>query len=205
MCEKMKKYKLLILPLLFVAIPLAVWGMSDFPERTFLKETLSLLTLLGMFLMFGQFFWIRGSKDVVMMHKYIGYMFATMLFFHPFFIIIPRYFEAGVDPLDAFWVMITSFHSFGIVLGLITWCLMFVLVIISMFRCQLKLKYKLWKLIHGIVSVGVIVLGTWHAVDLGRHTNHTFSLLMIASALSTALLWFNGYFFHALHRLGEEQ
>lgn len=175
--------------LLFIALPLLIWALGDVPRRTVLKEAISLLTILSFSMMILQFFLSRGNGKilkvhrtgkVVKLHKIIGYVFVSFLLLHPFLIVVPRYFEAGVDPGEAFTTMLTTFDSRGIILGLSAWCLMLVLGLSSIFRKRLGMKYTTWRVLHGILSMVFIVLATWHATDLGRHTDLPMSVYMIA-------------------------
>ncbi len=74
---------------------------------------------------------------------------------------------------------------------------MLILGITSLIRNKLPMKYKTWRLLHGILSALFISLATWHAVDLGRHTDRPMSILMIALAAGGVLLltqsWISEY------------
>lgn len=175
--------------LVFIALPLLIWALGDLPRRTFLKEAISLLTIISFFMMLLQFFLSRGNGKilknhrkgkVVQLHKIIGYVFVSFLLLHPFLIVVPRYFEAGIEPGEAFTTMLTTWSSRGIILGLSAWCLMLVLGLSSIFRKLLGMKYTTWRVFHGILSMVFIVLATWHATDLGRHTDLPMSVYMIA-------------------------
>lgn len=189
MKTSLQSYNRLAAILVFIALPLLIWALGDVPRRTVLKEVLSLLTLVSFSMMILQFFLSRGNGKilkvhrtgkVVKLHKIIGYVFVSFLLLHPFLIVVPRYFEAGVDPGEAFTTMLTTFDSRGIILGLSAWCLMLVLGLSSIFRKRLGMKYTTWRVFHGILSMVFIVLATWHATDLGRHTDLPMSVYMIA-------------------------
>ena len=197
------KYNLFPKTLIFIGLPILFWALGDFPRRTILKETFSILTLLALSLMIGQFFLTRGYRaihrelkmsNLNRIHKAIGYIFMLVLFVHPFLIVVPRYFESGVEPLDAFWTIITSFNSLGVVLGLIAWGLMLTIGITSIVRNKLSMSYKTWRLIHGILSILFIATATWHATDLGRHTNLETSIFIITITLGGVLLLLRTYF-----------
>lgn len=199
----LNKYNLLPKIIVFIGLPILFWAIGDFPRRTTLKETFSLLTLLAFSLMIGQFFLTRGYRaihrelkmsNLNRIHKAIGYIFMFVLFIHPFLIVVPRYFESGVEPLDAFWTIVTSFNSLGIVLGLIAWVLMLTIGITSIIRNKLSMSYKTWRLIHGILSILFITSATWHATNLGRHTNFATSLFIITITSSGLLLLLRTYF-----------
>lgn len=181
-----------------IAIPLLIYALGDFPRRTPLKEIISVFTILAYFIMVGQFFLSRANNRVLKghkmwkvsrLHKVIGYIFTGILLFHPFFIVLPRYFEAGLDPKEALVCLLTTFDSRGVILGISAWCLMLIIGITSILRGKLGLKYNTWRTIHGILSILFISLACWHAIDLGRHTDPGMSVYMIAlSSLAVGLL-----------------
>jgi len=153
--------------------------------------------------MVGQFFLTRGyraiHKELKMsnlnkIHKAIGYVFTFVLFIHPFLIVVPRYFESGVEPLEAFWTIVTSFNSTGVILGLTAWILMIIIGITSLLRHKLSLSYKTWRILHGILSIVFITVATWHALDLGRHTDLAMSIFFVIISTGGIMLLFNTYF-----------
>jgi predicted ferric reductase len=201
MNETLKKYNLVLAPLMFIGLPLLFWALGDVPRRTVLKESISILTILSFFMMLGQFYLARSNGavkvfkigKVLKVHKFIGYVFVAVLLFHPFLIVVPRYFEAGVEPIDAFVTMLTTFDSVGILLGMCTWCVMLILGLTSLLRNKISLKYKTWRIFHGILSILFIVLAAWHAIDLGRHTDMAMSIYMIIVVAIGVLLLLKTY------------
>lgn len=192
--------------LALVGLPLLFWALGNFPRRTVLKEVLSLLFILAFSQMLGQFYLSRGGKSLfnglefgpaIKIHKVIGYTFVTVLLVHPFLIVVPRYFESGVAPLEAFVTIITTFDSRGIVLGIIAWSVLLILGITSLIRSKLPMSYRTWRLVHGILSALFISLATWHAIDLGRHTDRAMSIYIVILAAGGVLLLtrsiINGY------------
>lgn len=188
--------------MILIGLPLLIWAMGDFPRRTLLKDSLSLLTLLAFGLMLGQFYLARsyagamrslGAGSILKIHKFVGYTFVGILLVHPFFIVLPRFFESGVDPLAALVTLVTTFDSPGVVLGLAAWCLMVILGVTSLFRDRLPLKYRTWRILHGVLSVVFIALATWHAIDLGRHTDTFMSAWMILLAAGGVVLLLKRY------------
>ena len=201
----MKTYNRLVGILLFLALPLLFWALGDTPRRSYLKECISVLTVLAYFLMLGQIFLSRGNKKVlkphkmgrvVKLHKVIGYIFVSVLLVHPFLIVVPRFFEAGIAPGEAFTTLITTWDSQGIILGMVAWMLILILRITSAFQKRLGMKYSTWRVFHGLLSIGFITLATWHAMDLGRHTDLPMSLYMGAIAGIGVLLLLRTYLFN---------
>lgn len=167
-------------------IPLVlIWTMGNFQERSLLKETLSVITILALYQLLGQFFWARTNRSVVRnlgmgrvlkYHKFIGYTFVAVMLFHPFYIVVPRFFEAGVSPVNAFITMITTMNI-GVVLGIISWLAMVGLGITSFLRKKLPMNYRSWRILHGILAMLFMFSAVWHAIDLGRHFTLLMSLL----------------------------
>ncbi len=173
--------------LVFGGLPLLLWILGGFPERSFLKESLSFVTMLSFFFMIGMFFFSRANavvvKDLKMhrtkkIHKAIGTTCVSIMLLHPLFLVLPRFFEAGVSPDDAFVTIVTTFHT-GIVLGMLAWILLLTLGMMALMRNQLPMTYKTWRRWHGILAVVFIAAAAWHAIDLGRHSSLAMSSLII--------------------------
>lgn len=197
-----KKYHVLAAILVFIVLPVLFVSLGDFPRRTLLKESISMLTVLAFALMLGQFFLVRGNQyfirvfkysRVLAVHKFIGYSVAGIFLVHPFLIVLPRFYEAGVSPFDALVTILTTLDSPGVVLGLITWSLMLLIGVTSLFRARLKLSYKTWKLFHGILSILFVITASWHAIELGRHTDMIISIFIIVLALAGSTLLIKQY------------
>ena len=188
-------FRLVVLAIIFIAIPILLYYVEDFPRRNFLKESLSLVTILGFTLLISQFFSTRMNKKLVKdirmvnllkIHKIIGYIFISILLLHPFFIIVPKFFDNTVSPADAFIKLITTFSSLGVILGLIAYTSMLILLITSFFRFKLHLTYRTWRSLHGYFTMLFIITATWHVINIGRHSNTSFSmyyLLIVASGI----------------------
>ncbi|SDW20073.1 Ferric reductase like transmembrane component [Lutibacter oricola] len=188
-------FKLTAIALAFIGMPILLYFQGDFPKRDVLMDTLSLVTILGFTLLLSQFFSTRLNKNLVKkirminvlnIHKFIGYLFISILLLHPFFIIIPKFFDNGVTPSDAFIKIITTFSSTGVILGLIAYTAMLVLLITSFFRFKIHLKYKTWRNLHGYLTLLFVITATWHVINIGRHSNISFSiyyLLMVTSGI----------------------
>lgn len=202
MLSDMKKYNTIIAILLFVGLPLLFWALGDVPRRTVLKESISILTLLAFSIMLAQVYLSRTNRKmlkghkmsgVLKLHKVIGYIFVSILLLHPFLIVVPRYFEAGVDPIEAFFTLLNNYDTTGVLLGIIAWSLMLVLGLTSLFRRRIGMSYKTWRVYHGILSILFIGLASWHAIDLGRHTNAAMSTFIIILAGGGMILLLNTY------------
>jgi len=198
-----KKYNILVGFFVFICIPILLYIFGDAISGTLLKEVISIVTILSFTLIFSQFFISRINEDikygnkmnkVLNFHKYLGYFIIAVLFFHPIYIVIPRYFEAGVDPIDAFWIMITNYQTFGVLLGIVSWILMLTLGVTSYLRFKLGLEYKYWKVFHSSISVLFIITATLHVISLGRHSDYAMSIFFSLLVGISILKLLNDYF-----------
>lgn len=196
------KREILSLAVLFIGLPLFFYATGNFPKRTVLKESISLLTIIAFCLMLAQFFLTRHKRIVsngqsrrglITIHKGLGYVLIFVLLSHPFLIVVPRYFESGVAPKEAFITIITSFNSLGVVLGICSWLLMLSLGVTSLMRKKLPLTYKNWRILHGILAVLFTILVCWHAINLGRHTTSILSSYIVLAAMSGILPLFKTF------------
>ena len=180
---------------IFIGLPLLFYTLGDAPRRTYLKEGISILTLLAFMMMLGQFFLARTNETLLSLfkplqiqkfHKYIAYSAVAVILLHPALIVLPRSLEGGILPWDAFVTMITDFGNLGIVLGLIAWVLLLVLGITAFIRKKLipkfALRYRGWRYFHGGLAVTFTVLALAHAIMLGRHTDTAMSALFLILA-----------------------
>ncbi|EGV20374.1 ferric reductase-like transmembrane domain-containing protein [Thiocapsa marina] len=190
-CRLIAAASMLLLP------PLVLLTRGDYPGRSLLKETLSMLTLGAFFLLFGQFLLGRGARfapegirfgRLLNLHKIIGYSVVSLLLVHPFLIVLPRAFEGGVSPGDALMQILTTLDSLGVVLGMVSWVLMLVIGATSLLRARLGLDYRTWRLLHALLSVLLVVVASWHAIELGRHTDAAVALLVVMLACAAVLV-----------------
>jgi hypothetical protein len=93
--------------LAFAGLPLFIWTMSNLWERSLLRNSLSVMTILAFFQIMGLFFWSRANSTAVRdlkmgrvakFHKIVGYTCVTIMLLHPAFLVVPRFFESGVAP-----------------------------------------------------------------------------------------------------------
>lgn len=193
MKNDIKIYHIIAAVFVFILIPIGLFEFGDFPRRSNLKEAISILTVLAFSLMIGQLFLARSNhyfvkffkfNRVLSVHKLIGYSVVGFFLIHPFLIVLPRFFEAGVSPLDALIQILTTFESLGVILGQISWGLILLLGLTSFFRDKLlrgklKMNYKTWKVFHGLLSILFIVTASWHTIEQGRHTDSVISIFIV--------------------------
>ena len=172
----------------FIAVPLFLYFFGNFPRRTTLMETLSIVTILAFSLLLSQFFTSRLNYklmkqirmvNVVAIHRVIGYVFISVILLHPFFIIVPKFFDDGVTPVDAFVKLSTTFSTTGIILGLIAYAIMLILMVTAFFRFKMHMHYRTWRSLHGYLTLLFVITATWHVIDMGRHSNSSFTLFYL--------------------------
>lgn len=156
-------------------------------------DALSLLTVLAFSLLLAQFFLARTNKELVKkvkmsnvlkVHKFVGYVFISVIMLHPFFIIVPKFLDDAVSPKDAFVRLVTTLDNLGLVLGLVAYTVMLVIMITSFFRFKLHLKYRTWRTLHAYLTTIFIVAASWHAITLGRHSNSAFTMFYLIAGAS---------------------
>lgn len=204
--NRIKSYHKIAAIIIFIALPVLIYFMGDFPRRTLLKEVVSAGTILAFFILLLQFYLSRANATsvkihkmatVIKWHKALGYTFTTILLVHPFLLVLPRFFESGVDPKGAFVTLLTTFESKGIILGLIAYGLMLTIGLISMFRSKLPMTYKTWRIVHGILSIVFISVASFHIITLGRHSNMYMKSLIAILAITGITLLLRIYLFNA--------
>lgn len=181
-------FKLSVLIITFIGVPLFLYFSGNFPKRTTLMETISIVTILGFSLLLSQFFTSRLNyklmKKIRMVkllaiHKFIGYFFISVILLHPFFIVIPKFLDDGVTASDAFVRLITTFSTTGVILGLIAYASMLILLVTAFFRFKLHLQYRTWRSLHAYLTLLFVIIATWHVVEMGRHSNNSFTLFYL--------------------------
>lgn len=184
----MKNLQILLGVVCFLVLPVLFFFTGDVEHRTWLKDGLSLLTLLSFFIMILQFFLSRayasGLKEykmsqVIKWHKILGYVFVGVLIFHPFLIVIPRYFETGVAPAEAFMKILQQWSNPGLLLGFVAFGVMLLLGLTSLLRSHLNMTYNHWRILHGVLSIIFILCACFHVIYMGRHMSGSMSVLIV--------------------------
>ena len=200
-----KSLYIFLATIFFLFLPILFFLLGENPQRTLLKDALSIITILAFFIVLGQFYLTRineGIKDVfkivkiIKIHKIIGYTVLPILFIHPFLIVVPRFFEVGANPFESFITMVSGFDTLGLTVGIIAWILMLALGLTSMFKDKLNMTYKSWKIFHGVLSLAFIGFASWHGIDMGRHMSLPMISLIILIALIASILLLKSYFFN---------
>ncbi|BCR06308.1 hypothetical protein DESUT3_33770 [Desulfuromonas versatilis] len=202
MTEYLKNNVQLQILAVFSGGPLLIWAAAGDPGRTPLKESLSVLTILAFGLMIGLFYLARpnraavrkiGAAKLLRWHKLIGYAAVPVLLVHPVLLVVPRYFEAGLAPGEAFRTIVTTTSSSGILFGLGAWCLMLLLGLSALLRKQLPLTYPTWRIVHGVLALLCVVSAALHALDLGRHADSAMAVFVVLLSAGGIYLLLKSY------------
>ncbi len=198
MAEYLKNNVQLQILAVFIGGPLLILAGGGDPQRTPLKESLSVLTILAFSLMIGLFYLARPNRaaakkinvsKLLRWHRLIGYVAVPVLLVHPVLLVVPRYFEAGLAPGEAFKTIVTTTSSSGILFGLGAWCLMLILGLTALMRKKLPLTYPTWRTVHGVLALLCVMSAALHALDLGRHADSAMAaFIMLLSAGGIYLL-----------------
>lgn len=211
--NRIKIYNRIAALVIFIAMPLCIYFLGQFPRRSLLKETISLLIILAFFIMLLQFYLSRANRNLLQVHKMgrtikwhkvLGYVFVSVLLIHPFLIVVPRFFEAGISPIDAFRELLSNFNLTGLLLGLIAWILMFIIGLTSLVRNKLPFTYKTWRVIHGILSMAFILIASLHVVNMGRHINQPMGWIIGTLSVLGVVLLLRLYIFKSVSQINNE-
>mgnify|MGYP001815091837 CR=1 FL=1 len=198
MQDKSNISKLVTAGLFFLIPPFLLYFTGDIAGRTLLKDAISIATIAAFVLMLGQFFLSRlvslsltmpTMGSVIKLHKIVGYVAAAVLLSHPLLITVPRFFEAGVSPRQAFVTMISA-GTPGITTGIAVWILLLLIVLMSALRKWIPLSYRDWRKLHGLMSMMFVSLAAFHSIYLGRHFDLVFAgytVILIIAGVSLLL------------------
>ncbi|MBE0646402.1 MAG: ferric reductase-like transmembrane domain-containing protein [Bacteroidales bacterium] len=205
--SRIKTYNLIAAVAVFITLPVLFYTLGDFTRRTFLKETISLQTILAFFIMLMQFYLSRANSliskgheagIVIKWHKVLGYVFVSVILIHPFLIVLPRYFEAGIGPYKAFTELVSNFNKQGLILGLSAWILIGIIGLTSLLRNKLPFTYKTWRVIHGCLTIAFILTASLHVIDMGRHIIKPIAWVIIILSISGVAMLLRTYIFKSV-------
>jgi predicted ferric reductase len=139
---------------------------------------------------------------VIKVHKIIGYVLICIFLVHPFLIVLPRYFEAGVEPADSLITILSTYSNQGVLNGILAWLLLFTLLITALLREKIPLTYKTWTTVHKWLSITFIIFACLHAIDLGRHTDGVLSAYVVILSFCGILLLLKDYILQIILKSG---
>ncbi|VGO20323.1 hypothetical protein SCARR_02385 [Pontiella sulfatireligans] len=172
--------------LFFALVPVLLAIAQDVPTQSTLQLTVALASVGTFGLMLGLFWLSRLMPDnTVKMkysssmrwHKYIGYVAGLFFLVHPFLMIVRRFWVQESLPMDNLVLMVKSPLMLT---GIMAWFLMIVLVVLAFFRK--KFPAKVFRYVHGALSISFVGFATLHVLKVGRHSNQAMSAFWIALA-----------------------
>ena len=179
---------IIYLGLVLLPAVLAV-GFQAPPARPFAAEFGAILGLLALGVLAmqaavsGRHRWFAGGAgmdNVLQFHRQIGILALLLVLAHPAAMLIanPAYL-AFLDPRVN--LMRAAALSFIIIVTLI-------LVTSSLLRVTFRLSYEQWRVIHGVLSVLIIISGISHALLVNNYFAPDWKRLVLMSLIGLALL-----------------
>jgi predicted ferric reductase len=177
-------------------LPLTLAAFQGLPARNLFRETSSGLAmigfagLLGQFLLSGRFRTVSGRVGIdltMRFHQLAAWMILAFIFVHPFLYAAPR---LTPHPLDAAVVLQGMFQSPRLRTGVVGWLLLIALVLASIWRDRLPVRYEVWRLSHGIGAALIAGLSAHHTVQVGTYAADPLltALWLVLTALALASL-----------------
>lgn len=182
---------------LYLAVVFAPLGLavaSGRPPRPMMDELaagaglVAFAILLAEFLLSGRFRAISGrvGMDVTMrFHQLLARTALALAVVHPFLYTLPFNRPLPYDPTRQ---LTLTFEGEGLVTGVLAFLLLPSLVILSIGRDKLSLRYETWRLLHGIGALAVAGLVYLHAVEAGRYSQDALLRWFWSGLLGLAVL-----------------
>ena len=102
-----------------------------------------------------------GQDALLQFHRGMGIGALVLLLMHPALLVASGAYPAAILGLG-------SAVPWGIRLGSLAALCAILLVGTSLLRKRLRTPYEAWQVVHGVLAVAAVVVGTWHASRLGR-------------------------------------
>ncbi len=167
--------RLLVLLGALVLVPYGLALAQGLEIRNFYTELVTALSIAGLaamllqFVLAGRIGWFlrrAGLDQSMLLHRKAGQWIAALFFLHPFLLVLPRFLVAPQLAAHDIWSTFTAAET---ATGFYAMSLMAVLVLASVFKDRLPMRYEAWRLSHGIGFAIVAILATDHAITNGRH------------------------------------
>jgi predicted ferric reductase len=55
------------------------------------------------------------------------------------------------------------------------------------------MKYKTWRIFHGVLAILIVSIAAWHVIDLGRHSSLAMSIFISILTAGGILLLLKSY------------
>lgn len=178
------------LAVILVTLVALMWRPTP-PSRPFLVELSLALAFIGLVQMALQFALIArfervsvsyGVDAILRFHRYVAIVAVVFIVAHPVILVLNNPAMAQLlNPLHANWGIKTA-----------NWALysLILLVLLSIFRKQLRIGYETWRISHTLLGVAAIVFSHMHVHFSGRYTNVLWKelLLLAISCIGVGLI-----------------
>ncbi len=157
---------LLLIPFL-AALSLNIDGKGAYFAALALLNTVAMMAFFVQFPLAGRLKHLPMFSNIVWSmskHKTIGKWLGAYFFLHPALILAPRFLVSFDDSMTS---VVTAITSPQLLTGIIAWGVMFVWVLLAIYKD--KINYEAWRLTHVLGFVIVCVLATLHVTSVGRH------------------------------------
>ena len=171
----MKKWIFMPLYILVFALTPVLLAVTQKVPTQSTFQLVVLLSSVGAFGLMLGLFWLsrllpRDSVNIkasstLRWHKYIGYIAGTFFLVHPVLMIVRRFWVEASLPLDNLKLMLTSSLMRT---GIIAWILLVIIILMAIVRK--KIPGKIFRYLHGLLSVVFVAFATWHVLAIGRHS-----------------------------------
>lgn len=175
--------------ILLALVPLAIAMSGTIPEyRSFWVELGVALGFIGLamfglqFLFSGRFKKIApsfGMDNIIQYHREIGIVAFLFILAHPATLLISNpgflsYFDPRVNAMRA------------IALSFVTLAIIFILIT-SLWRTAFKLNYEKWRLVHGLLALSIVFIGTIHSIQVSHYLNPFWKKASIVTLMGASM------------------
>lgn len=140
----------------------------------------------------GRFKWVDrpfGLDHVLRFHKYIA-IFATLLILcHPVLLVIGGAGLGLVTDLDIPWYIWVGKGALALLL---------VNIVLSLYRSKLKIKFEIWRALHDVIGVAIILLAFVHSGFAGSDINQ--SAILKSLWVAIPIVWTILFIYHLFIR-----
>ena len=183
---------LLVGYLIIILVPLALAAAYEPRGRFLYRELAAGLALVGFAILFmqfvlsGRFEMIAGRLGIDLLmrfHQLLARTAAVFLVLHAVLYLVPL---IGTERRTGRGRLLGTVAMPELAAGVVALVLLLLLVFLAIRRRRLPIRYEAWRALHGLFGAAVVILGTYHALGLGRYSQHAplaalwISLLVVA-------------------------
>jgi predicted ferric reductase len=176
--------------LLVILAPLVVVLLADVPPgRSFVVDFSVALGFVGLAMLGLEFALCArfkaatapfGMDAVVQFHRWISYVALVLILAHPILLFIEN-----TDTLKSLNVLDAPARARLSVLSVVA---LLLLMVTSVWRLRLHIKYELWQIIHSVLAVVAVVAALVHAILVGYYLNTDWKIA-VWIVYSAVLVW----------------